>query len=302
MHAAPSQEQKEQRRHGEHLFPLKKYTTVLSDLYPHVTAHWHDEAELTLITEGTCTYQIQLETFHAAAGDILFVPPAALHSISVATGQEMRSETYVFHMNFLGISSADICTVKYLTPLINQDLILPPLIQTGHEAYPELLQLFHFMDQTYTDTRPGYELTMKSCLLRAVAILLPYSHEESSRPQIQTEHTLKLKQVLEYIGEHYTEDLTISRLAGLCYFSEYHFMRFFKKYVGMSCLEYIKNLRLEKAAELLSRGEVSVLEASLSAGFSNLSYFYREFKKKYGVTPKSFASEGTSSLCTNRDC
>ena len=79
-------------------------------------------------------------------------------------------------------------------------------------------------------------------------------------------------------------------------------MRFFKKYVGMSCLEYIKNLRLEKAAELLSRGEVSVLEASLSAGFSNLSYFYREFKKKYGVTPKNFASEGTSSLCTNMDC
>ena len=301
MHAAPSQEQKEQRRHGEHLFPLKKYTTVLSDLYPHVTAHWHDEAELTLITEGTCTYQIQLETFHAAAGDILFVPPAALHSISVATRQEMRSETYVFHMNFLGISSADICTVKYLTPLINQDLILPPLIQTGHEAYPELLQLFHFMDQTYTDTRPGYELTMKSCLLRAVAILLPYSHEESSRPQIQTEHTLKLKQVLEYIGEHYTEDLTISRLAGLCYFSEYHFMRFFKKYVGMSCLEYIKNLRLEKAAELLSRGEVSVLEASLTAGFSNLSYFYREFKKKYGVTPKNFTAANLSSIGTAQD-
>ena len=94
--------------------------------------------------------------------------------------------------------------------------------------------------------------------------------------------------VVEYIGEHYAEDLTIPQLAKLCYFSEYHFMRFFKKYMGMSCLEYIKTLRLEKAAGLLGQGDTSVLDASLSSGFSNLSYFYREFKKKYGMTPKQF--------------
>ena len=302
MHAAPSQEQKEQRRHGEHLFPLKKYTTVLSDLYPHVTAHWHDEAELTLITEGTCTYQIQLETFHAAAGDILFVPPASLHSISIFPGEIFESETYVFHMNFLGAGTTDICTVRYFTPLLKQELHLPELIGKDHPVYDGLFQVFREMDPTYENMAPGYELVMKSLLLRALALLLPYGTEEASVPHLQEEHWFKLRMVVEYIGEHYAEDLTIPQLAKLCYFSEYHFMRFFKKYMGMSCLEYIKNLRLEKAAELLSRGEVSVLEASLSAGFSNLSYFYREFKKKYGVTPKNFASEGTSSLCTNRDC
>ena len=67
-------------------------------------------------------------------------------------------------------------------------------------------------------------------------------------------------------------------------------MRFFKKYVGMSCLDYIKNLRLEKAAELLEQGASSTLDISLSVGFRNLSYFHREFKKKYGVTPKKFPS------------
>ena len=75
-------------------------------------------------------------------------------------------------------------------------------------------------------------------------------------------------------------------------------MRFFKKYIGISCLEYIKNLRLENAAARLAKGENSILEISMSCGFSNLSYFYREFKKKYGMTPKKFAenipeSEGT---------
>ena len=65
-------------------------------------------------------------------------------------------------------------------------------------------------------------------------------------------------------------------------------MRFFKKYMGTSCLEYIKNLRLEKAAEHFARGTQSVMDTALSCGFGNLSYFYREFKKKYGMTPKKF--------------
>lgn len=43
--------QKEKAQHGEKMFPLKRYITKLSDLYPAVTAHWHEEAELTLITE-----------------------------------------------------------------------------------------------------------------------------------------------------------------------------------------------------------------------------------------------------------
>ena len=239
-----SPEQKEQTRHGGHLFPFQKYITSLSDLYPAVTPHWHDEAELTLITRGSCTYQIRLETYEAEQGDFLFVPPAALHSLTIPPKSRYESETYVFHMNFLGANSADICAVRYLAPVASQSLLLP--------------------------------------------VLLPYGKEESSRPQLQTEHMDKLKLVLEYIGEHYAEELSIAQLANLCFFSEYHFMRFFKKYMGISCLEYIKDLRLEKAAKLLSQGETPVLDASLSSGFPNLSYFYREFKKKYGMTPKQF--------------
>ena len=200
----------------------------------------------------------------------------------------MLSETYVFHMNFLGANLADICAVKYLTPLTNQTLSLPCLIGKDHPAYPEVLAIFQKISRTYDTMKPGYELLLRSYLLQAIAVLLPYGREITVHSPLETEHTFKLKLVLEYIGEHYAEELTISDLARICYFSEYHFMRFFKKYVGTSCLEYIKNLRLEKAAELFAQGEQSVLDASLSSGFSNLSYFYREFKKKYGMTPKKF--------------
>lgn len=283
-----SPEQKEQTRHGGHLFPFQKYITVLSDLYPAVTPHWHDEAELTLIKKGSCTYQIRFETYEAEQGDLLFVPPAALHSLTIPPKSRYESETYVFHMSFLGANSADICAVRYLAPVAAQSLLLPCHIGKGHPAHPELMEIFNSINSVYENAAPGYELILKSLLLRTVAVLLPYGKEESLHPQLQTEHMDKLKLVLEYISEHYAEELSIAQLAKICFFSEYHFMRFFKKYMGMSCLEYIKDLRLEKAAELLSQGETPVLDASLSSGFPNLSYFYREFKKKYGMTPKQF--------------
>lgn len=283
--------QKENAQHGEKMFPLKRYITNLSDLYPTVTAHWHEEAELTLITKGSCTYHIHLENYEAQTGDLLFVPPAELHSITIGSNTEMTSATYVFHMDYLNADSADICAVKYLNPISRHTLILPCIIKKGHPVYPELLKVFHEMEQAYCEMRPGYEVMLKALLLYATALLLPYRQAENTRPQLEDEHTAKLKLVLEYIGEHYAEDLTIPQLARLCFFSEYHFMRFFKRYIGVSCLEYIKNLRLEKAASRLAQGGRSVLDVSMACGFSNLSYFYREFKKKYGMTPGQFIRE-----------
>lgn len=98
----------------------------------------------------------------------------------------------------------------------------------------------------------------------------------------------KLKNVLDYIEVHYAESIQVSELAGLCYFSEYHFMRFFKKHMNMTCVQYINNVRLEKSVEQFERGNTSILDVSLSVGFHNLSYFHRAFKKRYHMTPLSF--------------
>jgi len=59
----------------------------------------------------------------------------------------------------------------------------------------------------------------------------------------------------------------------------------------MTCVEYINNLRLEKAVELFEQGITSILDISLSVGFRNLSYFHRAFKKKYHMTPLTFMKQ-----------
>ena len=290
----PSPEQKESARHGETLFPMQKYITKLDLAYPVVTTHWHEEAELTLITEGEGLYQIDLVDYEVKKGDILFVPPLLLHSVSVAQPQneEMISETYVFHLNFLGGNSTDICSTRYFVPIMNHELILPCLITPKHPAYVSIQKIFRQIASLYHEEVPGYELALKGLFLQVIFLLLQYSTKQVKNvlPEEGTPAD-KLKNVLDYIEIHYAQTISVEELAKICCFSEYHFMRFFKKHMNMTCVEYVNNVRLEKAVELFEQGNTSILEVSLSVGFHNLSYFHRAFKNKYGMTPRSFIKE-----------
>lgn len=290
-------EQKEMAKHGETLFPMQQYITRLDPNYPAVTTHWHEEAELTLVTSGRCLYQIDLVDYEVKEGDILFVSPLLLHSVSLSQSEEMVSETYVFHLNFLGGNSADICSTRYLIPIMNHEISLPCLITPDHPAYASIRKIFNQIASLYNEEMPGYELALKSMFLQVVFLLMQYSEKQKQQtlPEEGTPSD-KLKNVLDYIELHYAQPLAVEKLADVCCFSEYHFMRFFKKHMNMTCVEYVNNVRLEKAVELFEQGNTSILDVSLSVGFHNLSYFHRAFKKKYGMTPRSFIKELKSEL------
>lgn len=292
---SPALEQKENTRHGDALFPVQRYITRLTPDCPVITTHWHEEAELTLITSGSGLYQIDLIHYKVKEGDIIFIPPLLLHSISLGSSGEIVTETYVFHMNFLGVNSTDICSTRYLTPIMNQEISIPYLITPRHPVYSSLRKIFNQITALHDETVVGYELALKSLFLQSVFLLLQYS-EQNASPDTKNSAD-KLKHVLDYIELHYAETVSISELAKLCYFSDYYFMRFFKKHMGMTCIEYINNLRLEKSVELFEQGNTSILEVSLSVGFHNLSYFHRAFKKKYHMTPLSFIKELRQPSC-----
>lgn len=282
-------EQKENAKHGETTFPVQRYITNLTEPGQVVTTHWHEEAEFTLITRGACLYHIDLVDYEVQEGDLLFIPPLLLHSISAQLKEKATSETYVFHMNFLGGNSADICSIRYFKPIMDREITMPYLMKKDHPAYASLLEIFQQTHALYEEKPAGYELALKALLLQLFFVLLQYSEKNTSPDLGKTSD--KLKQVLDYIELHYTESITVSELARLCHFSDYYFMRFFKKHMNMTCVEYIVSLRLEKSVELFKEGNTSILDVSLSVGFRNLSYFHRAFKKKYHMTPLAFIKD-----------
>ena len=307
-------EQKEDAHHGKALFPLQKYITQLDKEHPVVTTHWHDEAEFTLVKEGSAEYQINLEDYAITAGDLVFIQPRILHTIALNSTEQIQqkyfqmeqyqqkpfqlesfqtehfqSETYVFHLNYLGANATDICATRYLLPLMNEEYTLPCHISPDHPAYASLNAIFSQINGLYEETPPGYELAIKSCLLQAIFLLLPYG--VSGKNQDTDSASEKLKTVLDYIHLHYADALSIKELAAQCYFSEYYFMRFFKKHMHMTVIEYLNNLRMEKAVELFEQGYTSIIEVSMSVGFHSLSYFHKIFREKFSMTPKQFLQQ-----------
>ena len=302
-------EQKEDAHHGKALFPLQKYITQLDKEHPVVTTHWHDEAEFTLVKEGSAEYQINLEDYAITAGDLVFIQPRILHTIALNSTEQIQqkyfqmeqyqqkpfqpehfqSETYVFHLNYLGANATDICATRYLLPLMNEEYTLPCHISPDHPAYASLKAIFSQINGLYEETPPGYELAIKSCLLQAIFLLLPYG--VSGKNQDTDSASEKLKTVLDYIHLHYADALSIKELAAQCYFSEYYFMRFFKKHMHMTVIEYLNNLRMEKAVELFEQGYTSIIEVSMSVGFHSLSYFHKVFREKFSMTPKQFLQQ-----------
>lgn len=96
----------------------------------------------------------------------------------------------------------------------------------------------------------------------------------------------KLQPALSEMTEHYDRNEKIAYYASLCDMSEVNFRRLFHEYTGLSPIEYRNDIRLNNARIKLQSGEYNVTEAAEASGFSNLSFFTRLYKKKFGYTPK----------------
>ncbi|WP_432663485.1 response regulator [Wukongibacter baidiensis] len=99
--------------------------------------------------------------------------------------------------------------------------------------------------------------------------------------------------ILEYINGNYTKDMELNKCAGEFHTSPNHISRMFKKYLGKNFIAYLNELRIKKAKELLNDTELSIKEVADKVGYNNLNYFYKNFKKLTGVTPKMFKNNSS---------
>ena len=136
----------------------------------------------------------------------------------------------------------------------------------------------------------GYQLGVKGELFSLLCLLAAESlPANGERPSKSRE---KMKLLLGYIEEHYGERITVEDGAALCFYSNSHFMKYFKRYMGMPFTQYLNDFRLEKAAGFLRTTSLPVTDVAQKCGFDNISYFNRLFRKKYHGTPGEYRKDG----------
>lgn len=100
--------------------------------------------------------------------------------------------------------------------------------------------------------------------------------------------------IKSYAEQHLQDDLSLSKFAELLHFHPSYLSRLFKQVTGKSLSEYIWQVKLEKAKELLKQNELKINEISLALGFETPSYFTRFFRKRENLTPQEYRNLQTN--------
>ncbi len=112
--------------------------------------------------------------------------------------------------------------------------------------------------------------------------------KNSSRDYIPIKTSEKLTPAINHILLYYTSDMTNDKLAMLTGFSTPYFRQLFKEVYGISPIEYVKQLRIKKAKEMLRGDFGSITDIAISLGYSSIYDFSRDFKKHVGVSPSKY--------------
>jgi AraC-like DNA-binding protein len=98
----------------------------------------------------------------------------------------------------------------------------------------------------------------------------------------------RIAKLLRYIRENINDNISIDVLSSLCYLTNDHMIRLFKKEMKCTPVQYINQKKMEKAQLMLIIGEKSIKDIAYGLSFDNISYFYRLFKKTTGVSPNAY--------------
>lgn len=144
-------------------------------------------------------------------------------------------------------------------------------------------RLFSDMYNSWSEKKPGYNNKTSSYFFRILSKL------QSQQNEILYSYTHSvILDAIDYIHEHFTDSsLTIHQLSQICSISESFFRKEFKTITGVSPLQYINNLRVSRALELLESGYYKIYEIADKSGFSDSKYFSTVIKKATGLSPKA---------------
>lgn len=196
-------------------------------------------------------------TIYADAGDLVFMPKGSVYS---GTYLEEGTEIRIVQFDILRGALPTYLSAPQKLPLKNAG---------------ELIDAFFVPSGASVGGRGFYFLACLYTLLFRIG----------EGEDVPAEYR-RLRPALCAFADGWREDMPVSHYAELCHMSEVNFRRLFRECTGMPPVEYRNDLRLAHARAMLRSGEYNVSETAALCGFSNLSFFTRLYKKKYGHTPK----------------
>lgn len=276
------------RFHGTHSLPLASYMhDIQSEGY--VEMHWHEDTEIVYLDNGLYIVNVNFEQVEIKGPAFVFINPGEVHQYSFPSGQGERA--IVFDMNMLTFEMFDAVQHAVFAPLMDGRLKLPRFIFEDDKVYAQIKEFYDKIYSLSKETTISAYLTIKAHFYQILSCL----YEENLLIRVADNEKIEhIKSILTYLRLNSSQKITINMAASFAGMNPQYFCRYFKKYTGKTMTEYINEVRIEKAAELLVSTDDLISDIAQQCGFDNLGYFIKRFTEKKKMSPSHFRKSQNS--------
>lgn len=214
---------------------------------------------IMFITDGACDFYLDGEKYRLSAGDVIYYPSGADRE---ANNQIPGTHLYAFDFYVYGCDRLPLPTVTRLSDF--------------ERFMPNIRSLFF----TWYEKSEGYKLACSGIFMMILADLIYPTPRKKTNPHVNA--------MKEYIAEHLGGAVTVDMIARRVNLSPAYCGELFMKCEGVSIHEFINNLRINRAKDLLSEDELTVSEVAAAAGYLDVFYFSRKFRALTGMSPSQY--------------
>ncbi|WP_219834110.1 AraC family transcriptional regulator [Paenibacillus sp. R14(2021)] len=248
--------------------------------------NYHDEIELLLILRGEMTAYYGEEQLVLRKGDVALFGSAEPHTTMHTKDSPLSY--LVFQLNLRKYwDQSTISSMMHFAELIRPLSALNYIFSENREVRMRIAALIRDIYTEMNEMQLGYELAVSSRIKSILLLLL----RGDSRKLLHYHDELlfeRLRPVITYVEEHLSEKLTVETMSGMLNLSYTHFLKTFKKALGMTFTDFVVFKRIKRAEQLLLTSDISIAEAAEAVGMSNLGHFYQLFNRLNDCSPKQF--------------
>ena len=165
-----------------------------------------------------------------------------------------------------------------------------------------LTALVRSVMEEYREKKPYYRQAVKGYLRAFVAELLRLNEDMSSSLTLEEKRLNSyIERSVNYIAEHFAEEIKMSDVADECGLSESHFRRIFEESMSMKPLDYLNMIRIDKACEIIQNKDYAMEEVGFRVGYQTPSTFNRNFKKLTSKTPYQWKKDKNTTGLTKKN-
>ncbi|MBQ9097381.1 MAG: helix-turn-helix transcriptional regulator [Clostridia bacterium] len=244
-------------------------------------SHYHNAYEIYYLVSGTRRYLVNHTIYDIKKDDMILIPKGTIHR---TTSLQKHTHTR-FLINFSDEFVQSICSEMGKDAIGKVFEVTKISVPESRREY--VLGLFERMkEENETYSADGYStLLIKNYLSELFVFINRYNKKASPEIEIPEE---KIQKAAKYIYENYNKDITLADVANYVYMSESYFSKKFKRETGLKFSEYLTNIRIKKADEMLLETQLPISEIAALCGFRESNYFGDVFKKLKGISPNKY--------------